>query len=541
MKSITFLLVFIPLFISAKKDNQSPPPIDLKKNIITTDPFSVAPLTAIVQLTDSAARPENVDEIFVKVLGKADKFGDPGIDISTTLYPHTDKFKLHFFDITRDKMFEGKVITSQDKIEIPILGLYPDYENKVYIAVKTGKTTSSDTLSIQTGPLPDTSLSIQITTCKPKLMEKGDATWMTADNYPYDFMFDIKGEIRWVIDVEGNSDLRALDNGNLLIRSWWAEGNFGEYTMLGESVNRWILPDEFRNHHDIVEMPGGNFLVPVTHNKNEPDSILSLQDVIIEIDRNSGAIVNNWDLFELMDIINLPEVWKADNTWYRDHFLKEGPGDWFHMNSISYDTKRDEIIVSGKHGGIVKLTRNGENGSETNANKSIVWYMPRYGQYSVYANHPATKDFILTAINSSGKPFANQADNHDDFHWCKYQHHPVITRSKRKSVQFLIFNNVYDKNTSAIVEYLVDEKRNTVQEVWQFGGNEKQYFAAAWAGTALFPETGNRLMVTAFPTNPKVEVTEDKEIVFGYKLNSVDHKPSWYRGGRMNLYPDASK
>ncbi len=538
MKYLNLVLVILTLFMSCKNGVDTNQKIDLSKNTIVLNPFRVAPLTAIVQVEANVETVTKVKEIYVKVLGKDNESGQAGIDISGKLYPQSEDFKKHFFDITKDKVFNNKVITSKDNIEIPVLGLYPNYENKVFIALKVGKTIYSDTVKIQTDSIiPDDSLSIDITECHPKLMAKGDVTWITADSYNYDFMFDRQGKIRWIINVEGNSDLRILKNGNLLIRTWWAESDFGEYTMLGESVNRWKLPDEFRNHHDIVEMPNGNFLVPVTYTMKRPEGYITVQDNLIELDRNSGKIVNNWDLFELMHIADLKEVWQEKKLWYKNHFVKDGPKDWFHMNSIAYDGLRDEIIVSGKHGGVIKLSRNGENGPGVNANKKIIWYMPMQGQYSYYANHSATKDYILTAVDTSGNLYADQTIRHDNFHWMKYQHDPTIIYSKGHFIKYLIFNNVYEKGRSAMVEYLVNEKNATVKEVWQYGRKRKKLYSAAWAGAVLLPKTNNRLMITAFQVNPKVEVTKNKKVAFEFSIFSKNFQPKWYRGGRINLYP----
>lgn len=540
MNRVSGILLACIVLITFTQCVKTYPKIDLSQHKVLVDPFSVAPLTAIIQLNGPNALPKNVEKIIVKVIAKDDRLGNPGVEISDTLYPHSDIFKTHFFDITKDKKFKNQQITSENEIEIPVLGLYPDYKNKVFVELIGGKTHSSDTFYIQTHRLPDTTLTVEILKCNPKLMEPGDVTWMTADSYPYDLMFDKRGEVRWIIDVEGKSDLRVLKNGNLLIRSWWAERNFGEYTMLGESVKRWKLPKQFLNHHDIVEMPNGNLLVPVTYDKKRDEGYYALQDNIIELDRDSGEIVNIWDLFELLDIANLPAAWTKHRVWYKGEWMHYGVGDWFHMNSIAYDALKDEIIVSGKHGGVIKLSRNGENGMQVNANKQIIWYMPNYDQYEIYANHPATKKYILTAVNAEGVPYADQSLRYPDFHWTKFQHHPTITHTDEHSVQFLIFNNVYDEKRSAMVEYLVNEKEHTVQEVWAYGGNQPKLYAAAWSGAALLKKTDNRLMVNAFALNPKLEVTKGKIKVFEFLLHTDYSKPKWYRGGRIYLYPNGN-
>ena len=496
--------------------------VEIEDNVIIINPFIVAPLTAIIRIGNEQLSPESVEEITVKVLGKP----NGGVDISGIMYPKTDEFKAHFFDITKDKTFNKTVISHKDSVEIPILGLYADYNNTIEYMVKTSSHIYKGKTTIQTDKLPDEDLAIEVKVVKPEKMEPGNVTWATADIYSYDFMFDCKGEIRWIINVKGNSDLRILKNGNLVIKPWWGGQNFGEYTPMGENINTWNIPNNFKNHHDLYEMSSGNFLVPVDLRIAREEGYTTTEDCILEIDRQTGEIVNYWDLFELMDIKNLQDVW----------FHKNSPSDWFHMNSLCYDEIKDEIIVSGKHGGVIKLSRNGENGNTVNKNKEIVWFMPRFDFYNFYKDHHATKNYILTAVNNSGIPYAQQNIYHDDFHWTKYQHNPSIIPSNDGTLHFLIFNNVYDVDLSAIVEYVVDEELMTVKQIWKYGENRPDLYGYAWSGTTFLPQTNNRIMFPPLPENPKVEVTIDKEIVFEYLIKSSG-APRWYRTGRINLYP----
>ena len=534
MKHTIIICLSILFMYSCKEDYSPKKKIEIKNTQIIVNPFSVAPLTAVIKIEANHLSPKDVLKIWVKVLGKPNEKGEPGISIMDTLYPKSYKFKNNFFDITRKNEFNNTVITSKNTVEIPVLGLYADYNNKVEFEIFTRTTIYSGSTQIKTSALPDTSLKVKIVKAIPDKMQKGDVTWITADAYKYDFMFDSNGEIRWIIDVEGNSDLRILENGNFLIRSWWAENNFGEYNRLGESINRWTIPEGYKNHHDIIELPNSNLLLLVTRHTKRDEGYKSFEDCILEIDRKSNKVVNYWDLFELMDIANLKEVWIGGDTASK-------PGDWFHMNSICYDEIHDEIIVSGKRGGVIKLTRGGENGNNVNTNKKIVWYMPMFDQYNIYANHNATKKYLLTAVDKDNNPYQEQDVYHKDFHWMKYQHNPTILPSSDGLLHFLIFNNVYDKNQSTIVVYAVDEQKKTVKQVWQYGQHRLDLYCSAWSGVTWFPESNNRLMIPATAIKPKVEVTENKEVVFEFKISTNINKPKWYRGGRIKLYPNTKK
>ena len=496
--------------------------IEVTESTVIVNPFLVAPLTAIVRIGAVNLFPEDVEEINVKVLGKE----NGGVDISGTMYPRTNIFKKHFFDISIEKKYDNKIISYKDSIEIPILGLYANYKNTVEYSVETTTHIFNGVVLIQTDPFPDESLQIEVDIAERDKMEPGEVTWITFDQFAYDFMFDYQGEIRWIIDVRGNSDLRKLRNGNLLIKPWRNASHFGEYTLLGEEVYVWNILNGFKNHHDIYEMPSGNFLVPVDRTTLRNEGYKTWEDCILEIGRQTSDIVNYWDLFELMDIKNLSAVWKKDT-----------PGDWYHMNSLWYDDLKDEIIVSGKHGGVLKLSRNGENGDIANKNINIVWFMPSFDQYKFYNSHDATKDYILTATNPLGSIYADQGINHEDFHWTGNQHNPVIIPSNDQLLHFLIFNNVYIDNRSAVVEYVINEEESTVKEIWQYGRDRPDLFATAWSGSTWLQKTNNRMAIPANNHNPKSEVTLDKEIVFEYKINASGSLKG-YRAGRVNLYPE---
>lgn len=59
---------------------------------------------------------------------------------------------------------------------------------------------------------------------------------------------------------------------------------------LGNIINNWPFPG-FRFHHNVQEKPNGNFLVTVSKEGSS-----TIEDYIIEIDRNSKQVINTWDL-----------------------------------------------------------------------------------------------------------------------------------------------------------------------------------------------------------------------------------------------------
>ena len=498
----------------------------IEEGNILLNPFITAPLAALVRIGGEDLSPEAVETIKVKVAGKSNE----GVTINGTMYPQTDEFKMHFFNITEDKKFNQTVISHEDSVEIPVLGLYEGYNNAVEYEVETNTHIYKGAANIETKPLGTPwghRLNIEVAIAKPDKMEPGDVTWNSGHGVFYSFMFDYTGALRWFNTARAKAELRILRNGNLLVRPPIGT-SFGEYSFLGEELRAWNIPSGFRHHHDIYEMPSGSFLVAVDRLALRKEGYKTVEDCLLELDE-SGQIINYWDLFELMDIKNLKAVWRGSE-----------PGDWFHMNGFWYDKTKDEIIISGGRGGMLKLSRNGENGKEINKNKEIVWLMPRFGQYDAYKNHGATKDHILTAVNASGDAYSRQHINHEDFHWTLYQHNPSIIPSDDGLLHFLIFNNYHGRyGRSAVVEYAVDEMNNTVKQVWQYGKDRPELFGNAQSGATWLPITNNRMMIPQLTTSPSVEVTAAGEVVFEYKMLLSRRIPCWYRGGRINLYPTA--
>lgn len=500
--------------------NSSKNEIVLNEKTIIYDPFGTAPLTAIIRVGHDDLLPHDVEKIKITILGKKD-----GVDIIGEMHPKNENFKNQFFDITKEKKHSNIIISRKDSVEIPILGLYPNYKNQVLYNIETSSNLFIGEATLQTRELPDKSLSIIIDEVKTRDMEPGEVTWITFDQYNFDFMFDSTGEIRWIIDARGNSDLRILKNGNLLIKPWRHASHLSEYTFLGEEKYVWNIPKNYKNHHDLYEMPSGNFLLPVDKLTLRDEGYKTWEDCLIEINRTTNEITNSWDLFKLMDIKNLPSVWNGSQ-----------PGDWFHMNSVWYDEPKDEIIVSGKYGGVLKLSRNGENGEIDNSNKNLVWFMPTFNKYEFFSKHDATRNFISKSSDLLGNTHIDQGSNYEDFHWPGNQHNPVIIPSNDNLLHFLIFNNVNTPNRSAIIEYAINEEKNIVKEVWEYGKDRADIFASAWSGSTWLPSTNNRMSIPANTFNPKTEVNINKEIVFEFRVFS-DVALKAYRSGRIDLYP----
>jgi len=127
-------------------------------------------------------------------------------------------------------------------------------------------------------------------------------------------------------------------------------------------------PDPYMLHHDIELMPNGNILVnakvPYTYSEmvdrgRDPDitSDLLWVEPILEIEptgANGGNIVWMWD--PLDHIVQDFDAEKSNFGVVRDHpelldinFPREYPNEWQHSNSVAYNAKLDQIMITNRN------------------------------------------------------------------------------------------------------------------------------------------------------------------------------------------------
>ena len=268
---------------------------------VILNPYGNSPLTALVIFET-----DDEEEISVTIKGKD--------ELST--YTHTfDEGKIHY---------------------IPIYGLYAGRENEVIIS----NGDKENTLKIKTDELPDDFvLPTKVTKDEDKLTN--DLYFFSPSSKGYMCAYDVNGDVRWYLNETAIWEVNRLKNGHLLVSTerlvntpYYSTGLY-EMDMLGKVYREYSLPGGY--HHDYFEMDSGNLLVASDDFDNEDGTV---EDYIVELDRNTGNIVKR---FDLKDILNM-EDGKSEN-WINY--------DWFHNNSVWYDEKTNSITLSGRHQDIV--------------------------------------------------------------------------------------------------------------------------------------------------------------------------------------------
>lgn len=251
---------------------------------VILDPYNISPLTAIVVFQTS-----DLSTATITVKGK-----DGDKDITNTFLPS----KTHI---------------------LPIYGLYPDYENTVIIS-SSGE---EKTLTIQTNPLPE-----DLKNGKSLDSDNENEFFFTTSENGKPVGYDKNGNIRWYLNKNYKWDFMRLSNGHILMGNdhlmsapYYSTG-LVEMDMLGKVYFEYNIPGGY--HHDVYELSNGNFLV-ASNNFGSG----TIEDYIVEIDRNTGEIVKNIDLYDLMP--------------------NDDGADWFKMNSLVYDASTNSITIAGSN------------------------------------------------------------------------------------------------------------------------------------------------------------------------------------------------
>lgn len=348
--------------------------------------------------------------------------------------------------------------------DLEILGLYANYENQVEINLldAQGSVLETQTLSVQTSPLiaemPEITIDVPSNATEPVYNFVNYFGFIDDFRPQRPFIFDQFGEIRWYLDFSSHPTLfdlfydngmTRLQNGNLLFGDGLTRTIY-EIDLLGRIADSWSLQGNGFHHH-VIEKPNGNLLVTINDASKS-----TVEDVIIEIDRSSGAFSNTWDLNNSLD--NSRRAWPTD--------LADLNVDWFHANSIEYSSQDDEIIVSGRTQGIVKL----------NAQNEVSYILAPHREWNTSGGGTELSQFLLTPLDANDEAIMDAdvldgSENHPDFEWSWYQHSPILMPNGN----LMVFDNGDNRNYtnagpySRAVEYEIDEVNKTIKQVWSYG------------------------------------------------------------------------
>ena len=449
---------------------------------IIVNPYEISPLTALVIFeTDEEVSPT------ITVVGKDEH----------STFTHTfDANTVHY---------------------LPIYGLYADTSNEVIVSYGDVE----KRLEIKTEALPDdfimpTSVEAQ------KSMLDNELYFFSPSSSGYTCAYDINGDVRWYLTINALWEINRLSNGHLmvsterLVNSPYYMSGLYEMDLLGKIYTEISLEGGY--HHDYFELPSGNLLVASNDFNNDDGTV---EDYIVEVNRNTGDIVKTWDL---KDVLNMEDGKSENWTEY----------DWFHNNSVWYDEATNSITLSGRHQDAV-INIDYDTGE-------LNWIIGDPTNWS-----EEYQKYFFTPVG-------------DDFEWQWSQHAAMITpegyvfildNGNNKSKIESEYVPAEDSYTRGVM-YKIDTDAMMIEQIWEYGKTRGSEFYSPYISDVDYIEqdhyivhSGGIVYVDGKNSNEPaglggadalvsdtVELLDD-EVIFELVLPTNN-----YRVEKMSLYTD---
>ncbi|CBG90297.1 aryl-sulfate sulfotransferase [Citrobacter rodentium] len=529
-----------------------------KLGAIVVDPYGNAPLTALIEL-DS----HTISDVKVTVHGKGEK-GVPvsysvgkqslatydGIPVFGLYQKHANKVTVEYTEngkaMKEDYVIQTSAIVNRymdnrsisDLQKTKVIKVAPGFEDRLYL-VNTHTFTPQGAEFHWHGEKDKNA----------GLLDAGPAGGaLPFDIAPFTFVVDTEGEYRWWLDQDtfyDGHDMNINKRGYLMGIRETPRGTFTavqgqhwyEFDMMGQVLADHKLPRGFLDAtHESIETVNGTVLLRVgkrNYRKEDGLHVHTIRDQIIEVDK-SGRVIDVWDLTKILDPLRDSLLGALDagavcvnvdlehagqqaklepDTPFGDALGVGAGRNWAHVNSIAYDAKDDAIILSSRHQGIVKIGRD----------KQVKWILaPAKGWNKQLASK------LLKPVDSKGNPLTcneNGKCENTDFDFSYTQHTAWLTDKGTLTVfdngdgRWLEQPALPSMKYSRFVEYKIDEKNGTVQQLWQYGKERGYDFYS--------------------PITSVIEYQKDRDTIFGFsgsinlfevgqptigKINEIDYK-----------------
>ncbi len=479
---------------------------------VVANPYGIAPLTAVIRnggymLKDVSVRivpKKDGQEIKYKVSdqrvlthGGIPVFGlypdyDNKVEVSyTRIGPDgtakqiSETYKIHGAAVYQDPT--GSKMEAHSFFGVEVKKVDPKFQDRLYFINNFGEKDSKGTRVVWNNPAG------------------GALEWNFS---PLNAIIDTKGEIRWYMLPRGIYSLNSIDHGGVMMGfrqnkdgafTWGYGQRYAKYDIMGREIWNRLLPLGYNDYsHSMDPMQNGNYLLRVAssdYRRLDNKHVRTVRDVIIEVDEE-GNVVDEWRLFDILDpyrdnvlkvldqgavclnidasqagkTLSNEELKNLDSSDHFGDIVGSGPGrNWVHVNSVDYDPSDDSIIISSRHqSAIIKIGRD----------KKVKWIMG-----SPEGWKDKFKPAILTPVDENGRKLDCEGSHckNTSFDWTWTQH--TGFRIDSKSNKDIFYLSVFDNGDargmeqpalpsmkySRAVIYRIDQKKMTVQQVWEYG------------------------------------------------------------------------
>jgi len=400
---------------------------------------------------------------------------------------------------------------------VPVYGLFPGERNQVFLEARTETgETRERVIEIPTAPLPESVRNLGEVVKNDESLRQPGFNFSWFDNPKT--IFDGDGVIRWFLNIPalGTSFFKA-NNGKFFFCTgsyYFGDLVIWEMNLLGRISQ--VVFSPFGAHHDMAFFDDVRLLVTGS------DSGKLVEDLLYEVNWETGEVTIPFDLKKVLDP------------------TRDSPGfsekDWLHLNSIVPVPDENALLLSGRNqSAVVKVHYpSGE----------LQWILGEHQNWD--------EPFQRFLLNPTG----------DVFEWPFSQHAPEILTDQDENpetMDILLFDNGHGRfhrefgvneeremaenpwgEYSRLVQFRVNEKEKTVEQVWQYGEGRKSLFSAIM-GDADQMQNGN--VLGTFDVSGEESVGHFVEV--DPKSNEVLWEVVWnndvYRLDRLPLYYPGSE
>ncbi len=395
----------------------------------------------------------------------------------------------------------------------------------------------------------------------------GALTWNFV---PQIAIVDSTGEIRWYLDPRTIWDPESIYSAGTMMGfrqnadgalTWGFGQRYVKYDILGREIFNRRLPAGYNDFsHSLDPAQNGHYFIRAAssdYRRADNKRVRTVRDIIVEVDQN-GTVVDEFRLFDILDpyrsdvikaldqgavCLNI-DATKAGHTLTAEELAAQDKTDnfgdiagvgagrnWVHVNSVDYDPTDDSIIISSRHqSAIIKIGRD----------KKVKWILgaPK-GWRSPW------KETLLTPVDKKGKKIQCSdvaCEGGFDWTWTQHTAFRIDSKSDKNVIWVSAFDNgdargmeqppLPDMKYSRAVIYKIDQKKKTVEQVWEYGKDRgHEWFSPVTSLTEYNPDKNSVLTYSAtagaafdlhtgaFLSNPNPYLSEFK---WGAKEPSVE-------------------